>query len=578
MISIMKHLIRLCLVSIIMLFSALGVYAQTFNVSTLVWGDLPRTCLPSRADIDAVSRTDHNFCHCPPENFCTDTVIVDSVTHDRLPPIIKKLCCLPTTPTPPTPPSGQNDQCDVLYYRRSTGHCNEYTKLGPRTAVLCKEYGTPSIPLCLTTFDINGVLVTNCSETNASIGPVNALNYALSLCHNTFEASGYEGNTTNFDKVIDDINNINDNVLPKKNYVTASKEYQNTDANINQDTFRALMACRNNYFTAFASQFYTTEEQNLHSWVNIPLTGGVGEAVKTIRRPPDEPDNAANLINQEPGTFELFWNNTYNPNLHSSPPYPMVAEFSFADNKYDSSTTISGNVDNKYSKHTSALYKDLRGLYGANLSLSFRPMENVVASDPHATTPVTDAPVMPVPVIVGTPPLTCVEKQAINLCMMIETPDDTCQTCLAPSTKILMADKTETAIETLKIGDMVQLPNHKISIIEKLVKKQWPELRLYNINNGALKLTADHPIMTQNGWRAIDYNFQKDDLSPMRYGIADEKVKPLKVGDVIITHNGTITVKHIMPEASVKSGITYNLKLKDGDRFYANGILVKGQK
>ena len=55
-------------------------------------------------------------------------------------------------------------------------------------------------------------------------------------------------------------------------------------------------------------------------------------------------------------------------------------------------------------------------------------------------------------------------------------------------------------------------------------------------------------------------------------------MKLLKVGDVIITHNGTVTVKHIIPEASVKSGITYNLKLKDGDRFYANGILVKGQK
>ena len=80
--------------------------------------------------------------------------------------------------------------------------------------------------------------------------------------------------------------------------------------------------------------------------------------------------------------------------------------------------------------------------------------------------------------------------------------------------------------------------------------------------------------MTKNGWRAIDYNSRKDDAGYKRYGL--NTVAPLEIGDVIVTETGETPVTRIMPEAAVKNGEAYNLRLKQGAKsFYANGILVK---
>jgi hypothetical protein len=147
-------------------------------------------------------------------------------------------------------------------------------------------------------------------------------------------------------------------------------------------------------------------------------------------------------------------------------------------------------------------------------------------------------------------------------------------TCLSPETKITLTDASTKAIKDLKSGDSIKAPYGKTAIIDEVVKLDWKELALYNINNGALRLTADHPIMTTEGWRAINYNARKDNKGYKRYGL--NEVGVLKVGDIIVTEKGNVEITRIMPEAPLKDGITYNLKLKDNAKsFYANGILVK---
>ena len=140
-----------------------------------------------------------------------------------------------------------------------------------------------------------------------------------------------------------------------------------------------------------------------------------------------------------------------------------------------------------------------------------------------------------------------------------------------------MADDSTKQIKDLKIGDIIKTTYDKTVAIKQVVNIKWPKLELYNINKGQLKLTADHPVMTTGGWRAINYNFRKDDSSYKRYGL--NTVDPLKIGDVIITESGNVPVTSIMPESPLKNGETFNLELTGNAKaFYANGILVKSQE
>jgi intein/homing endonuclease len=89
--------------------------------------------------------------------------------------------------------------------------------------------------------------------------------------------------------------------------------------------------------------------------------------------------------------------------------------------------------------------------------------------------------------------------------------------------------------------------------------------------NKTLKLTPVHPVMTKEGWKAIQQNSDKMETS---YGL--KKIGKLVVGDVLLTDKGDISVKTIKPYKTIKDGTTYNLKLqKPYNSFYANGILVK---
>lgn len=139
--------------------------------------------------------------------------------------------------------------------------------------------------------------------------------------------------------------------------------------------------------------------------------------------------------------------------------------------------------------------------------------------------------------------------------------------CLAPGTQVTMADGSKQAIETVKEGDEVK-GKDGINKVKKLVVRNYDILELYDINDGALSLTADHPVMTTKGWRAIAYNAQIK-----KYGL--KEVKSLEVGDVLLTANGEVPVTSIKPKETVRNGVTYNLTLEGDETFYANDILVK---
>jgi hypothetical protein len=168
----------------------------------------------------------------------------------------------------------------------------------------------------------------------------------------------------------------------------------------------------------------------------------------------------------------------------------------------------------------------------------------------------------------------CTQTVTINVCGVLIDNDDTgaCSNCLSPDTPVKMANGQSVLIRKVQVGDMVETAAGKQAKVAKVIETDWSELQLYSINDGALKLTADHPVMTTSGWRAIDYNSDHQ-TAVRRYGL--QNVPQLKVGDVMVTDAGNLEVKSIKALPVEKGGKTYNLRLEGGESFYAGGILVK---
>lgn len=128
--------------------------------------------------------------------------------------------------------------------------------------------------------------------------------------------------------------------------------------------------------------------------------------------------------------------------------------------------------------------------------------------------------------------------------------------CLAPDTKIMMADGSEKEIVSIKAGDEVMAFDAKRSRgvlrtakvkATAVTKKQ----KLVQIND--LKITPLHKIILSNG-RAV-------------------KAKDVKVGDKILKASGAIEeVKEVKKD--LKPITVYNLSLDGADGYVANGVRV----
>jgi hypothetical protein len=150
-------------------------------------------------------------------------------------------------------------------------------------------------------------------------------------------------------------------------------------------------------------------------------------------------------------------------------------------------------------------------------------------------------------------------------------PKDTC--CFAPGTKITMADGSYKCIEDIKIGDKILSYD-----LEKNTESIWtvrmlgsPMGDLYEINNGLLSLTGEHPIYIKKqngktGWGAIKVNPKAVRLK--------EEIITIEVGDKLKTKEGEwIEITSISHDSKFVK--TYNILSFVGTKtYFANSILV----
>lgn len=145
--------------------------------------------------------------------------------------------------------------------------------------------------------------------------------------------------------------------------------------------------------------------------------------------------------------------------------------------------------------------------------------------------------------------------------------------CFPAGTKITMADGSYKNIEDINVGDKVlsynienkEFRSWKVKVLER------PIVHIYNINNGLIKTSRDHPFYIKKqdgrtGWSAIE---------PLQnaFRISGE-ILNIEVGDQLFTSDGKwITIKEISYNSSAVQ--TYNILSYRGNKnYFANDLLV----
>jgi hypothetical protein len=141
--------------------------------------------------------------------------------------------------------------------------------------------------------------------------------------------------------------------------------------------------------------------------------------------------------------------------------------------------------------------------------------------------------------------------------------------CVAPNTMVLMADGTNKMIQKVVPGDMVKGHTSNNKVLD-IVILTLDNRDMYSLNDGLLKLTSEHPILTKDGWKSINGDAK---TAMSKYNI--DHVGKLEIGDQIITADGMVELKTKEKLPLEENTTTFNLKLDGDETFYAGSILVK---
>lgn len=142
--------------------------------------------------------------------------------------------------------------------------------------------------------------------------------------------------------------------------------------------------------------------------------------------------------------------------------------------------------------------------------------------------------------------------------------------CLSEGTKITLANGDSISIEQLKVGDVLKTMEGDSEIVA-LNKFAQEYDEMYSINGERAFITIEHPILTDNGWKAID---------PTKTKASSElgMVQKLEIGDKIITSDGSVEVKSIDKHKISENALAYNIKVENGKPILADGKYVSGFK
>ena len=138
--------------------------------------------------------------------------------------------------------------------------------------------------------------------------------------------------------------------------------------------------------------------------------------------------------------------------------------------------------------------------------------------------------------------------------------------CFKANIEVLLADGSSKKISDIKMGDVVLGGNGKPNTVLKddsvPLSSHGREPAWYGFNKKGKMVTAEHPLMTQDGWKAID----PKEIKRLKI-LPGVEITKLKVGDVVQGYDNTFTIESIEKYKAGNHEMGYNYGL-DGDHTY----------
>jgi|GEM_PF-6809666 len=140
--------------------------------------------------------------------------------------------------------------------------------------------------------------------------------------------------------------------------------------------------------------------------------------------------------------------------------------------------------------------------------------------------------------------------------------------CFTSGTEVILADGSVKPIELVNIGDQLLGYGGQFNSVLAYDRPRLGKRKLYAFNDGPFFVTAEHPFLTEAGWKAIDPEATKRENPTL-------KVAKLEPGDSLILANEQHLVLNLIRsiEADYDTPL-YNFKLSGNNTYYANGLLA----
>ncbi len=176
-----------------------------------------------------------------------------------------------------------------------------------------------------------------------------------------------------------------------------------------------------------------------------------------------------------------------------------------------------------------------------------------------------------------TAPYTCGGGGTPNVCGC-----NTCGGCFTAGTLIAMADGTSKPIEQVTVGDRVLGRRGRVNRVLGIDRLVLGERPLFALNDGPAFVTAGHPFLTEDGWKAIDPAATAVSGSRLRVGrltLGDRLVRPILAGDAEDDGTGkvwaaAVPLQRLVGHPADPATPLYNLRLSGDQSHIANDIGV----
>ncbi len=133
--------------------------------------------------------------------------------------------------------------------------------------------------------------------------------------------------------------------------------------------------------------------------------------------------------------------------------------------------------------------------------------------------------------------------------------------CFIAGTLVLMSGGVKKRIEDVLPGEKVLGVDGAVNTVAKLERHPLGGQLLYSFNGSEHFVTANHPLLTEDGWKAIDPELAKVDLPSLAIG-------HLNAGDTLVLADGAMQLESIIGACRDSMTQVYNLAVSGNETYF----------